>query len=235
MSQLGSVETLHLDGGSSIYPYIWYFWDGEDETFDVATFAGIEHCPNITRFVASALVDVVDLGQLVPLRRLRTVRLGVPAKTLEALLDFRDLAEVKLLRGSDLAGEAVISTLKARRRTRSCPVMIKTLYRVYGWHLDADCRPRLVIVCGAHPVCPSALVVALKAIFVRSRSRVAISEKGLATASENERPQENKIRPTAPIEVNSYSPTSLCLLCFSSLAEFQRINSSIKRWRREGR
>ena len=112
--QLGSVETLHLDGGSSIYPYIWYFWDGEDETFDVATFAGIEHCPNITRFVASALVDVVDLGQLVPLRRLRTVRLGVPAKTLEALLDFRDLAEVKLLRGSDLAGEAVISTLKAR-------------------------------------------------------------------------------------------------------------------------
>ncbi len=60
--QLGSVETLHLDGGSSIYPYIWYFWDGEDETFDVATFAGIEHCPNITRFVASALVDVSSIS-----------------------------------------------------------------------------------------------------------------------------------------------------------------------------
>ena len=42
---------------------------------------------------------------------------------------------------------------------------------------------RLVIVCGAHPVCPSALVVALKAIFVRSRSRVAISEKGLTLSS----------------------------------------------------
>lgn len=37
---LNQIDELVLDGGSSIYRYVWFFWDGEDDIFDITALPG---------------------------------------------------------------------------------------------------------------------------------------------------------------------------------------------------
>lgn len=119
---LEAVDHLVLDGGDSIYFYIWSFWHGEDDTFDVQSLAGIENCPNIVKLEIVSMIPSVDLGILAPLRRLEDIAIGVPVSTVEALLDLPALRSVEFL-DDDLYDavttpghpvRAVMEALKAR-------------------------------------------------------------------------------------------------------------------------
>ncbi len=63
---LDKVTSLELDGGSAIYRYIYYFWDGESGEFDVASLEGIEHLRNLKSVRIIALVG--PEADLAPLR-----------------------------------------------------------------------------------------------------------------------------------------------------------------------
>ncbi|OWK24174.1 hypothetical protein AJ87_24770 [Rhizobium yanglingense] len=41
-----------FDGGGTAYRFAWYFWDGEDDVFDVKDLSGIELCRNLRSFSA---------------------------------------------------------------------------------------------------------------------------------------------------------------------------------------
>ncbi|MBW4039846.1 MAG: hypothetical protein HIU91_13430 [Acidobacteria bacterium] len=45
--QLGTITKLTFDGGLKIYEFVYPFWDGESDEFDIHSFVGIEHCPNL--------------------------------------------------------------------------------------------------------------------------------------------------------------------------------------------
>jgi hypothetical protein len=64
---LDKVTELVLDGGNDIYPYIWYFWDGESDDFDIRSFEGIETLRNLKKM---RLISMVDKGKadLTPLQ-----------------------------------------------------------------------------------------------------------------------------------------------------------------------
>ena len=70
---LGSVTSLTLDGGSTIYPYCYPGWDGETADFDIASLEGIGQCPALTTFQVIALVGSLDLRPLLALSHLAKV------------------------------------------------------------------------------------------------------------------------------------------------------------------
>jgi hypothetical protein len=118
---LARVTKLVLDGGSAIYPYVDSYWGGEDEQFDVATLAGIEHCPNLAEFHVTALIGTVDLRQLTVLPNLRVIQVGVDVAHLEALLAMPALEAVGQMSDAAYgeamghgAARAVYEALKAR-------------------------------------------------------------------------------------------------------------------------
>lgn len=55
-TMLDSVTTLEFDGGLDIYPYIWPFWDGESDEFDIRSLIGIEHCRNLKSIKVISMV-----------------------------------------------------------------------------------------------------------------------------------------------------------------------------------
>ena len=63
---LDKLTSLELDGGSEIYRYVNYFWDGESDEFDVASLDGIEHLRNLKKVRIIALVG--PDADLAPLR-----------------------------------------------------------------------------------------------------------------------------------------------------------------------
>lgn len=71
---LDKVTDLVFDGGNSIYPFIWRFWDGETNDFDVYSLEGIEALHNLKRVQFIALADPrkIDLS---PLRRIPGVEI----------------------------------------------------------------------------------------------------------------------------------------------------------------
>ncbi|MGY8660837.1 hypothetical protein Q3C01_00530 [Bradyrhizobium sp. UFLA05-109] len=98
--QLGAVERIDCaDGGSSIHSYIWPFWSGESNEFDVQSVDGIELCRNVTELLDLPTVDVFDFKSA-PLRRLPkltrlTLTIG-PYSNIEALLNLPALGECHL-------------------------------------------------------------------------------------------------------------------------------------------
>ena len=56
-ADLVHVTRLYLDGGNEIYGNITPFWDGEDGTFDVRSFADVAHLPNLREIEIVAMVD----------------------------------------------------------------------------------------------------------------------------------------------------------------------------------
>jgi len=92
--QLAGVASLTFDGGSTIYPYVFFHWDGETAEFDIASLEGIGHCPNLTEFLVIAMTAKLDLRPLLTLPRLKKVGLahsgaeaGADAASNEAVKD----------------------------------------------------------------------------------------------------------------------------------------------------
>jgi len=94
---LGSLETLDLDGGSSIYHHIWHFWNGEDGTFDIRSLVGIENCPNLRDLNVASMLSPIDVSLLTPLRHLTNLYIGVDVANIPALLNIRTLKSVRIL------------------------------------------------------------------------------------------------------------------------------------------
>jgi hypothetical protein len=119
---LGAIENFNLDGGSGIYHHIWHFWHGEDDTFDIRSLDGIEHCPNIRELGVASMVPSVDIRLLTPLRRLAHLHIGVDVAEIPALLDLAGLESVQILNDTVYAEvtapghptRAVMETLKQR-------------------------------------------------------------------------------------------------------------------------
>jgi hypothetical protein len=74
---LNSVTQLVFDGGSTIYPYAYYFWGGETDEFDVTSLAGLDRCPNLISLdIISMVTGPVDVKHLLRLPKLETVMFG---------------------------------------------------------------------------------------------------------------------------------------------------------------
>lgn len=65
---LAKVTSMEFDGGATIYRYINYFWDGEDEAFTISSLEGIEALPNLKRVRIISILDL-DAVDLAPLKR----------------------------------------------------------------------------------------------------------------------------------------------------------------------
>ena len=63
---LASVGSIEFDGGSEIYRYIKYFWDGESDEFTITSFDGIEALRNLKLVRIISMVDQ-DKAVLSPL------------------------------------------------------------------------------------------------------------------------------------------------------------------------
>lgn len=63
---LDKVTSLEIDGGSKIYRYVNYFWDGESGEFDITSIAGCEALRNLKslRIISMLEPDKVDLSPL---------------------------------------------------------------------------------------------------------------------------------------------------------------------------
>jgi len=94
---LNQIDELILDGGNSIYRYVWFFWDGEDDIFNVNSLAGIKHCPNIKSLDLTSMIGTVDLRDLLPPFKVETINAGVALDNIPALLDMPNLRSVRLL------------------------------------------------------------------------------------------------------------------------------------------
>lgn len=95
--KLAALETLNLDGGSSIYHHIWHFWHGEDNTFDISVLDGIENCANLRELNVASMLSPVDVSLLTRLRHLAELYIGVGVKNISALLDMPALESVRIL------------------------------------------------------------------------------------------------------------------------------------------
>lgn len=94
---LAAVEEIEFDGGGTAYEFAWYFWDGEDDVFDVKELTGIELCRNLTSFSAISMIGNVDVRALLSLQKLEYLRLNTGIDHIEALLDLPRLKEVRVL------------------------------------------------------------------------------------------------------------------------------------------
>lgn len=94
---LNQIDELVLDGGNSVYRYVWFFWDGEDDIFDINSLAGIEHCPNIKGLDLTSMIGTVDLRDLLPPFKVETISAGVALSNIPALLDMPSLRSVRIL------------------------------------------------------------------------------------------------------------------------------------------
>ncbi|MCQ1574308.1 hypothetical protein NFO65_26635 [Neorhizobium galegae] len=95
--RLAAVEEIEFDGGGTVYEYAWYFWDGEDDVFDVKDLSGIELCRNLKSFSAISMIGEVDVRTFLPFPKLESLHLSTGMNHIEALLDLPALKEVRLL------------------------------------------------------------------------------------------------------------------------------------------
>ncbi|WP_245314321.1 hypothetical protein [Rhizobium sp. R634] len=94
---LATVEEIAFDGGGSVYRYVWYFWDGEDDVFNVTDLSGIELCRNLKSFSAISMIGKIDIQTLLSFERLEYLSLSTGADHIETLLELPTLKEVRVL------------------------------------------------------------------------------------------------------------------------------------------
>ncbi len=113
---LGEVTTLVWDGGNEVFADVWTYWDGEDQTFDVADLAGIEQLPALEALLMLAGSRVRDLSALAGMARLRKVIItgNVAVDDLTPLLDCPSLAEVDVPFAPTATNARVVEALRAR-------------------------------------------------------------------------------------------------------------------------
>lgn len=95
--QLAQIQRLTFDGGLDIYPYVYPFWGGETEDFDIRSLADIGHLPNLQEFEVISMLANPDLAPLKNAQRLRVLDLGLVNgswKNLDALLDLPALKAI---------------------------------------------------------------------------------------------------------------------------------------------
>lgn len=97
---LGEVRALTFDGGEEIYRYVWYFWSGETEMFDVSSLEGLARCRNLERIEVISMLERFDIAALRGLDKLEKVSISTEFENLGAL---RDLPGLKALRMVDNA------------------------------------------------------------------------------------------------------------------------------------
>ena len=96
-SGLSSITEITFDGGHSIYAYIFYFWGGETEDFDVQSLADLKLLPNLEQLEIISMVNDGDLSSLSTLKNLRTLSLSdIPQfYSLEILLTLPKLTRLE--------------------------------------------------------------------------------------------------------------------------------------------
>lgn len=73
-AQLASVTALCPDGGNEIYHTLMANWDGEDDTFDVTSFEGIELLPNLETLSIISMVTAKDIEPLLKCPSLKLIQ-----------------------------------------------------------------------------------------------------------------------------------------------------------------
>jgi uncharacterized protein DUF6892 len=118
---LAKVRRLYFGTGSFV-DYVYPFWDGETDEFNVRSLEGIEHCVNLEEIHAGPLLDRIDLRQILALPRLRHLEMSSEIQNLDALIEMPAL-EVCQLMGNEVYAEVmtpghptrrIMETLKAR-------------------------------------------------------------------------------------------------------------------------
>lgn len=92
--QLSKVERLTFDGGLNIYPFIYPFWGGETEDFDIRSLDDLRHLPNLKAFEVISMLTGPDLAPLKAAQHLQRLDLGlVPGswQNMQVLLTLPDL------------------------------------------------------------------------------------------------------------------------------------------------
>lgn len=91
---LTNLEELWFDGGIEIYPYVFPFWRGETEEFDVNDLTDLRVLPNLKNFAFSSMLRSNSLSPLRPCQKLEEVELGLIGgswRDPEVLLDLSKL------------------------------------------------------------------------------------------------------------------------------------------------
>lgn len=118
-AQLDQVRQLSLDGGRAIYQLATYFWDGEDEVFDITSLEGIETLVNLESIQFDHMVSgSISLKPLASLKKLRQVSLNYNHFIdYEALLDIASLEQVTLSFTHNKEVAPLVALLKAKGLT----------------------------------------------------------------------------------------------------------------------
>ncbi|HLH87908.1 MAG TPA: hypothetical protein VKX28_05570 [Xanthobacteraceae bacterium] len=111
-ADLARVETITFDGGSEIYRYCFYSWDGETHEFDIDSVEGVARCVNLRSLQTIALLNAIDVEHLVGLDQLEELDLPRERRHLERLLDLPALKRVSPL--SSIGDAALIARLRAK-------------------------------------------------------------------------------------------------------------------------
>ena len=112
-ADLALVETLVFDGGNDIYPYCYRFWDGETKEFDVRSIEGIARCVNLRSIICIAIIEKLDIAQLVSLAKLEEIKLPQTCVNPQRLLDLPALKKLTFHEGA-LADPFLLARLRAK-------------------------------------------------------------------------------------------------------------------------
>jgi hypothetical protein len=95
-AQIDKIETITFDGGDEIYPYAYFYWDGQTADFDVKSLEGIGLLRNLRSFIDIALLDDSDLAHIATLTKLEYIDLDHErCDHPDVLLSLPNLREVK--------------------------------------------------------------------------------------------------------------------------------------------
>jgi hypothetical protein len=112
-ADLARVETLVFDGGNEIYPYCYRFWGGETKDFDVRSIEGIAHCVNLRSINCIAVIEKLDIAQLVALAKLEEIKLPQTCINPQRLLDLPALKKLTFHEGT-IADPILLARLRAK-------------------------------------------------------------------------------------------------------------------------
>jgi hypothetical protein len=112
-SDLALVETITFDGGNEIYSYCFRFWNGETEEFEVKSLEGIAHCANLRSLICIAVIEKLDIAQLVGLRKLEEINLAEVCINADRLLDLPALKKLTFHEGV-IADPILLARLRAK-------------------------------------------------------------------------------------------------------------------------
>lgn len=117
--QLGKVEELYFDGGIEIYPFVYPFWGGETDEFDIHSLADLKHLPNLRVFEINAMLTDNDLSSMRSLSKLEEVGLGLVLNSwqnMDVLLEFPSLKKLTIFDTNitNLQQRQVLEQLRSR-------------------------------------------------------------------------------------------------------------------------